>query len=345
MVVVGSAVGALLAGGDGDARRARTGTAVRPVPTTPTPPAATVAATRLPCRDRLTPAEPLRLWVAGDSIAWSVGTGLGTRAAATGVVAPVYESRVGSGLGSPGAFDWPQRIRQELSRLDPEVVVFVMGTNDWGLPQATPLDAAGRPAWRAAYAERVRAVADAVTAGGRTLYWVGPPVLRDPRQETGGKEVAAVIREVVADVPGAVFVDAHDLLDTDDGRYTPTVVVAGRALTVRTADGVHLTPEGAGFLGDALFARLDAQCALRARAVPGVTQPVVETQGSTTATPRTTTPTPATTGTSTPVTPTTGPPGPTGPPAPPASTTPTTPPGPTTPTGPPGPSTPTSAPG
>lgn len=343
MVVIGGTVGALLAGGDGDARRARSGTAVSPAPTTPAA-TATATATRLPCRDRLTPTEPLRLWVAGDSIAWSMGTGLGTRAAATGVVAPVYESRVGSGLGSPGSFDWPQRIRQELPRLDPEVVVFVMGTNDWGLPQATPLDPAGRPAWRAAYAARVRVVADALTAGGRTLYWVGPPVLRDARHEAGGKEVAAVIREVVADVPGAVFVDAHDLLDTDDGRYTPTVVVAGTALTVRTADGVHFTPEGAGFLGDALFARLDAQCSLRARAVPGATQPVVETQGSTTATPRTTAPTPATTGASTPAPPITPPTGPTGPTAPPATTPPTTPTGSTTPPGPPGPSTPTSAP-
>src|SRR3954471_7594685 len=127
------------------------------------------------CRSGLTADAPLRLWIAGDSIAWSVGNGLGKIAAATGVVAPVYESRVSSGVSSPGFFDWPKRVADELARLNPEVVVFVMGTNDWMAPQPTPLDATGQPAWRGKYEAQVQALVDALERDGRILYWRRPP--------------------------------------------------------------------------------------------------------------------------------------------------------------------------
>ena len=65
----------------------------------------------LPCRSALTADAPLRLWIAGDSIACSVGTGLGKKAATPGWSRPVYESRVSSGLSTPGFFDWPNRVR------------------------------------------------------------------------------------------------------------------------------------------------------------------------------------------------------------------------------------------
>src|SRR6185503_9545496 len=110
------------------------------------------------CRTGLTADTPLRLWIAGDSIAWSVGNGLGKRAAATGVVAPVYESRVSSGVSSPGFFDWPKRVAEELPRLNPEGVVFIKGANDWMAPQPTPLDATGQPAWKGKYEAQVQAL-------------------------------------------------------------------------------------------------------------------------------------------------------------------------------------------
>lgn len=223
----------------------------------------------------------MRLWIAGDSIAWSVGNGLGKRAAGTGVVAPVYESRVSSGLSTPGFFDWPRRAAEELPRLNPEVVVFVMGTNDWAVPQPAPVDPAGQPVWKATYARQVQTMVDALTSGGRTLYWVGPPVLRDARQEAGIRAVAEVIEGVVGRHPAAVFIDAHDLLDGDDGTYTPLAEIDGKKVQVRTGDGVHLTPEGGDYVGDAVFAALDAQCRIKAQAVAGQRQPLIETRGST----------------------------------------------------------------
>lgn len=277
---LGAVAAAALLAGNGDAEVATAATKRAPT----TIPVAGTSVTTGPastCRSPLTPDAPLRLWIAGDSLAYSVGNGLGKRAANTGVVAPVYESRVSSGLSSPGFFDWPKRVAEELPRLDPEVVVFVMGTNDWAVPQATPVDASGQPAWKAAYAERVKAMVDALTAGGRTLFWVGPPVLRDPKQEAGAKEIAAVIRSVVETRPRATFFDLHDLLDADDGAYTATVDDGGKKVQVRAGDGVHLTTDGADFVGAAMFAELDGKCRLKAQAVADAKQSVVETKGST----------------------------------------------------------------
>jgi hypothetical protein len=292
VIVVGAGTAAAIALNGGEHTAAPIPRSTRPtvaVPSTAGTATATSTPSR-PCRAPLTTDAPLRLWIAGDSLAFSVGNGLGKRAANTGVVAPVYESRVSSGLGSPGFFDWPRRVSQEIPRLDPEIVVFVMGTNDWGVPQATPLDSSGQPAWRARYEQQVQAMVDALTADGRTLYWVGPPVLRDGVKEAGARQVADVVASVVARDPDAIFVDAHDLLDGDDGRYTATVEIGGRKVQVRTGDGVHLTNDGADYLGDAVFALIDRQCRVRAQAVDGARQPLVETAGGSSVMPSSTAP-------------------------------------------------------
>ena len=284
VVLVGAlAVGAAaLLQDDGEPSAAPPPTTHRPTPTFERSAATTVTTTPgVKCRTGLTADAPLRLWVAGDSIAWSVGNGLGKIAAATGVVAPVYESRVSSGVSSPGFFDWPKRVGEELPRLNPEVVVFVMGTNDWMAPQPTPLDATGQPAWKGKYQSQVQALVDALARDGRILYWLGPPILKDPKQDAGAQAAAAVIKSVVAGNPDAHFVDAHALLDADDGTYTPTMEVDGKKVLVRAGDGVHLTPEGGDFVGAALFDLIDQQCSLKAQSVPNSKQVVIETKGST----------------------------------------------------------------
>lgn len=278
----------------------------------------------LPCRSLLTPDAPLRLWIAGDSLAWSVGNGLGKTAANTGVVAPVYESRVSSGLSSPGFFDWPKRVAEELPRLNPEIVVFVMGTNDWATPQATPVDTSGQPAWKAKYEAQVQAMVDVLARDGRTLYWVGPPILRDSKQEAGTKQVAEITRSLVDRAPAAEYFDLHDLLDGADGTtYAQTIDVDGRKVMVRAGDGVHLTLDGGDVVGDAIFKRIDAQCRLKAQAVAGAKQTVIETKGSTSVPGGSTTTAPPAT-----VAPTAAPTSPPSPPttAPPATVPATTPP-------------------
>jgi hypothetical protein len=276
-------------------------------PATTEPHPTTTVDTRPKCRSPLTEAVPLKLWIGGDSLAGSLGPSLGNMTAATGVVAPVYDSRVSSGLANPKFFDWPKHATQEMARLQPEVVAFIIGTNDYVVPTSTstasttttttaaPLfgtttttattTGGSQPAWRAAYAAEVEQMLQILIGPGpvgRTVYWIGAPILKDARMDAGAAQVSEVAREVIARHPEATYVDAHALFADANGKYTPTMTALdGKKVVIRAGDGVHLTPDGGDKLAGAVMDLLDARCHVRAQAVPGVTQPVIQTKGST----------------------------------------------------------------
>ena len=127
------------------ASRSSSGTSV---PTSATSGAASVQT----CRAPLNPGDPLRLWIGGDSLAGSLGPSLGQRTGSTGVVQPVLDSRVSSGLLSPDFVNWPQQGAGDMSLYNPEVTVFIVGANDAkNLPDGATRD----PGWRARYSALV----------------------------------------------------------------------------------------------------------------------------------------------------------------------------------------------
>jgi hypothetical protein len=239
------------------------------------------------CLPGLTPDDPLRLWIGGDSLAGSLGPSLGEQTAATGIVQPVYDSRVSSGLSTPEFFDWPEHATEEMARLDPEVVVFMIGANDWKTPAPTPTDATGEPAWRGEYARRIEemlTIFEGDTSDGRArpVYWVGSPPLQDRKQDTGVHDINAVARAVIQNHPDARYVDAYDVFADDSGRYTAMLRgLDGKSVRVRAGDGVHFTPEGGDILAADVYVRLDTLCDLDDQAVPGQAKPVLRTKGST----------------------------------------------------------------
>jgi hypothetical protein len=241
-----------------------------------------------PCRTPLTPDDPLRLWIAGDSLAGSLGPSLGEQTAATGVVQPVYDSRVSSGLSTPGFFDWPEHAADEIERLDPEVVVFIIGANDFRVVSDARKSDSGEPAWRAEYALQVEQMLEVLEQTSdpdrvRRVYWVSSPPMEDDRKDAGVQQVNAVARTVVAEHPEATYIDAYELFAGEDGTYTATLPdpMGGRDLRVRAGDGIHFTPEGGDLLGERVFEPLDALCDVEAQAVPGERKRVERTKGST----------------------------------------------------------------
>ncbi len=240
---------------------------------------------RSPCRAPLTPDAPLRLWIGGDSLAGSLGPALGELAAATGVAAPVYDSRSGSGLSSPELFDWSDHAESEMDRLDPEVVVFIMGTNDYSTPSpttGTTTSTTTEPAWRAEYAARVAQMLEIFHGtSDRFVYWVGAPPLRDRRADLGVREINAVAREVVEHDERAAYFDEYALFASDTGGYTATIPRDGKSdLRVRSDDGVHFTDAGGELLGEAVYEVVDRRCLLDDQKVADATQPVVRAPGS-----------------------------------------------------------------
>ncbi len=224
-------------------------------------------------RRALTSSDPLRLWIAGDSLAGSIGPSLGQLAADTGVVQPQYDSRVSSGLLNPNFVNWPKRAKEQVDLLDPEVVVFVVGTNDANVWNADLADE---------YRVRTEAMMRQLGANGREVIWVGAPVAKSTSLEKGVIAVNLIARAAAARIPRVTYVDAHEIFDDDDGNYQQSFADrTGKRQVMRAGDGVHFSVAGAELLGEELFALLDRRWRLVAQAVPGEPKQVRETRGST----------------------------------------------------------------
>src|SRR5829696_8873006 len=171
-----------------------------PPPTADSPAATTTTGPR-DCRP-LSSTVPLRLWVGGDSLAGSLGPSLGKLEGATGVVQPYFDSRVSSGLGNPGFFDWPEHATTEMARLDPEVVVFIIGANDW---------AAVGSDWKDDYTSAVESMMKTLIGTDRTVYWLGSPTLKDRKMDDAVVEVNAHAQDVARRHPKVHYVDTYKL--------------------------------------------------------------------------------------------------------------------------------------
>lgn len=237
-------------------------------------PSSTTRPDRTPHHRPLTPDDPLRLWIAGDSLAGSIGPSLGDLTAKTGVVQPQYDSRVSSGLLNPNFYDWPKHAAAELARLDPEVVVFIIGTNDANVWSSRLNDE---------YRIRTEAMMrELVGTKHRQVFWVGAPVAQAKDLEAGVLSVNLIQRTAASHVSGVTYVDAHAIFDDAQGRYQQSFSDAnGVRKVMRAGDGVHFSVDGADFISQAIFALIDAEWNLTAQSVPGAAKPVLETKGST----------------------------------------------------------------
>jgi hypothetical protein len=230
------------------------------------------------CRAPLNPADPLRLWIGGDSLAGSLGPSLGELAGKTGIVQPVFDSRVSSGLLSRDFVNWPKLGGEDMTLYDPEVAVFIVGANDAkNIPEAAPRD----PKWRAQYAALVEEMLTILGANGRAVYWVGAPVMSDARYSDRVQGVNDVFREVAAQHPEVTYIDAYSLFSAPDGTFASMLPVpGGNVVRVRGADGIHFTPEGGDLLAGTVFERLDPACRITEQAVEGAVKRTIEAEGS-----------------------------------------------------------------
>jgi len=257
----------------GSDRPSLAGTVHASMDTAPTPTSTTSAAVHR-CRT-LTVDDPLRLWVGGDSLAGSLGPSLGTLAGATGVAQPYFDSRVSSGLGNPGFFDWPAHATTEMASLSPEIVVFIIGANDWDVPSGDT--------WKTDYTQRVDTMMKTLIGEGRrTVYWLGSPPLKDDKMNAAVVEVNAVAAEVAKLHPEVHYVDTYKLLADPDGKFAADLPdETGKIVTMRAGDGVHLTMTGADYLARNVYKLVDAQCDVTGQKVAGVTKATIQAEGST----------------------------------------------------------------
>jgi hypothetical protein len=162
---------------------------------------------------------------------------------------------------------------EQLAELKPEVAVFIIGTND-----ANVYD----DSLAAQYAQKTEQMMRVLASGGREVFWVNAPVMRDESLEANVKKVNEIQRETAAKVNGVTFIDAHTLFADETGAYQAYLPDAtGTRVLMRAGDGIHLTGAGGDHLAKVIYDKLDAEWHIGEQAVPSQPKRVLVTKGST----------------------------------------------------------------
>lgn len=216
---------------------------LREIRTAPAPPAASApppSGLRQP-----TVTDPLRVLIVGDSLGKDFAYGFATLTSADATIAVTTDARPATGLSRPDYFDWPAQLARDISASRPELIIVMLGGDD-----AQPFEVDGHPAaqgtdeWRAVYSARVTAFMDEACTDGRTVLWLGLPVMSDD-------SFSARMRELNMLYAGAAhgcvhFAETWSLFSDGAGRYAPFLAdEAGRMQPMRQLDGIHFSVAGA----------------------------------------------------------------------------------------------------
>ena len=232
-------------GGPGDGR-----------PSKPAAPALPVAGPRPTVR------RPLRIYIAGDSMAGIPGMALANLARETKVMKTRLDYKVSSGLCRPDFFDWPARIAGQVRDYRPGAAVVMFGANDrQGVETPSGkvylFETTG---WKKEYRRRVDEVITELFDGDvRRIYWVGQPIMPDAVFSRQMRVVNKIYEQAAEHHPGVRYVDAYGLLADGRGEYAAYLKDEnGHVTQVREGDGTHFTYAGGARLAQAVLTYVKA---------------------------------------------------------------------------------------
>jgi hypothetical protein len=95
---------------------------------------------------------------------------------------------------------------------------------------------------------------DELARDGRTVYWIGEPIMRSAGFDERMRLITGIYREEASRHEGVRFVDTRALFSDAGGGYDAYLPGSdGRPVLVRRDDGIHLTPAGADRLAPAVL--------------------------------------------------------------------------------------------
>jgi hypothetical protein len=211
----------------------------------------------VPPRRTPTPAAPIRVLMAGDSLIGNVSQAVGRLVGDNPLVSMRTDLQVGTGLSRPDVLDWGAELSSTLAAQDADVVVLSFGAND-DQPLRDPsgnFHSLFSDGWAREYTRRVGAIMDLASAGGRrTVVWIGLAPERPERLNQAKDTFNAAARDQAALRPDVHYVDLVRQFGGVDGSYSDTVTLPdGTIVNARDRDGVHLSHEGASLLAPTVW--------------------------------------------------------------------------------------------
>ena len=208
-------------------------------------PQASTTTTTIPPVRVPTAAAPLRVVVAGDSTAKSLGDTLIAETSGLPELTLTNEGKVSTGLARSDYFNWGARMQEIVTQDDPEVVVFMVGANDGQSileGDGTIVAQFDTPEWTEEYRRRVAGIMDLAKGGSRRLVWVG-----EPNVGTGNVQKAVSLgnqlaEEEAAKRPWVTYFDLAALVAGPDGGFAEYITLPdGSTARCFAGDGVHLS--------------------------------------------------------------------------------------------------------
>ncbi|MCP3936900.1 MAG: DUF459 domain-containing protein [Actinomycetia bacterium] len=237
---------------DGDTSAAISDQGSAEVPTSSTAPTTTTTETPRSA----TVADPLHLWVGGDSMSQVFGESLVRMAAATEVIEADLDYRISTGLTRPDYFNWTSHFADVISSGDPEVMVVIFGANDaQGMELTTGVFQPFDDEWVAEYTARVRFTMDQLSAdSSRLVIWVGQPIMRSAGFDAKMLRLDEIYEAEAAGRERVVYLDTRPLFANSAGDYEAYLTALdGQVRNMRQQDGTHLSRVGGDLLADAVL--------------------------------------------------------------------------------------------
>jgi hypothetical protein len=207
-----------------------------------------------------TTALPLRVLEIGDSLGIDLGDQLKSQLDATGMTRTTVASVGDSGLSNTTYLDWPDHLAGLLNTDRPQIVVVFMGANDdQGLYVNGIASAPDTLAWVEGYAQRVNDLVREATSFGARVVWVGMPLMANPDLNAAVQRENAIYERETKSFSATLYVSSSAVLDASGVYETNGEDTSGVPVALRTPDGVHLTPAGAGVLAQAVIKAVDLQ--------------------------------------------------------------------------------------
>jgi hypothetical protein len=216
--------------------------------------------TVLPPLPPIAAGKPRVVALAGDSMmAVGIGATLLRQAADHRNLRMVKVFRSGTGLARPEVFNWQDEYPAMLGAEKPDVVIVAIGANDGqGFQVDGKVLPYGTDEWRKVYQARLASYLAMVGAGGARVVWVGLPPMRVPVYDEKIGMINRIAYTVVSQDPQGTWWNPVSYVGDEAGRYREFVTLAnGHTLRIRSADGIHLSDEGASLFTTVLMKWLD----------------------------------------------------------------------------------------
>jgi hypothetical protein len=186
-----------------------------------------------------------RVLVVGDFMARALAKGL-AEAYEENPDALVIDATSGSsGLVRDDYYNWPEKVPAIVEEQKPDAILALIGGNDrQSISTESGTYSVGADGWRAAYADRVAALADALKATGVPSVWVGLVPVQSSAMSRDYSSFNGIVREQL-EAKGLPFVEVWNGFADEEGKYVAVGPdVRGQSVQLRASDGLNFTRAG-----------------------------------------------------------------------------------------------------